>query len=113
MRDAQSPDALRFDVAMAEQLLGQVVLLGETYVDRAGKLLGHAQYWGTVRSLDPEQGICVQLGGVHAGSERWYPPDTAVFSAASPGEYRLRSTGEVVVDPAYVGQWTVYGRGEP
>jgi hypothetical protein len=37
----------------------------------------------------------------------WLPPDTRAFQKASPGEYRLKSTGEVVADPDYTAMWTL------
>ncbi|MBN7463153.1 hypothetical protein I3U64_23750, partial [Mycobacteroides abscessus subsp. abscessus] len=40
------------------------------------------------------------------------PPAPESFSPAAPGEYRLRSTGEVITDPDYLATWTVDGRGE-
>jgi len=35
------------------------------------------------------------------------PPEPEAYEPAPPGEYRLRSTGEVVVDPDYLTTWTV------
>jgi hypothetical protein len=35
------------------------------------------------------------------------PPEPDAFDEAVPGEYRLRSTGEVVVNPAFTTSWTV------
>ncbi|GAB5895435.1 hypothetical protein [Mycolicibacterium mageritense] len=38
------------------------------------------------------------------------PPAPESFSPAPPGEYRLRSTGEVVTDPDYLATRTVGGQ---
>ncbi len=35
------------------------------------------------------------------------PPVEEAFEPAPPGEYRLRTTGEVVVDPDFTTSWTV------
>ena len=35
------------------------------------------------------------------------PPDLSSTRIAPPGEYRLRSTGEVVVDPDYLTTWNI------
>jgi len=35
------------------------------------------------------------------------PPDLGAFDRAQPGEYRLGTNGETVVDPDYVSTWTV------
>jgi len=35
------------------------------------------------------------------------PPDLSAFQKAQPGEYRLRRTGEVIVNPDYLCVWIV------
>jgi len=35
------------------------------------------------------------------------PPDLRAFRKAEPGEYRLKSSDEVVVDPDYLASWTI------
>ncbi|HEV2489437.1 MAG TPA: hypothetical protein VGT03_06495 [Candidatus Acidoferrales bacterium] len=51
-----------------------------------------------------EKGITIKLND---GSEFTLPPDLRVLEPAPPGEYRLRSTGEVIVDPDYLCSYTV------
>ena len=43
------------------------------------------------------------------GSDETYtlPPDLRNYEPAAPGEYRLRSTGEVVADPDFISNWTI------
>ena len=41
------------------------------------------------------------------------PPAPSVYYVAEPGEYRLRSTGELVVNPDFVTTWEVVGRPPP
>lgn len=36
------------------------------------------------------------------------PPDLSSTEKAAPGEYTLRATGEVVVDPDYLATWSLY-----
>ena len=45
------------------------------------------------------------------GEIEWLPPDLRAFKKARPGEYRLRSTGEVVLDPDYTTVLTIRRRG--
>ena len=103
--DAEAPT---FDAAHAGSLIGKRVLVGITYENRRGEMTRTEQVFGTVAFADP-QGIRVDLDGVRRGETKWLPPSTGVFRAAPTGEYRLRSTGEVVVDPDFTAQWTEAG----
>jgi hypothetical protein len=58
---------------------------------------------------ETEAGLVAQT----PGSFYWLPPDGRAFEEAPPGEYRLRSTGEVVIDPDYLATWTItHGDGQ-
>jgi hypothetical protein len=35
------------------------------------------------------------------------PPDLAAFRRAEPGEYRLKSSTDVVIDPDVLGSWSI------
>lgn len=56
---------------------------------------------------DPGEGIALRLEGARAGETYRLPPDLRAFAPAPPGEYRLRETGEVVVDPDYTTSRTI------
>lgn len=71
---------------------------------------GTKQLHGVVRMAHKERGIKVALGGARKGEFFWLPPDLRPFQKAPPGEYRLRSTGEVVVDPDLTCGWTINDR---
>jgi hypothetical protein len=96
-----------FDHAFASELVGRSVLVGITYVDRQGEIKSQQQFFGTIIKADPHFGFCLVLTGQRAHETYWLAPDTRVLHKASPGEYRLRSTGEVVIDPDYTSTWTV------
>ena len=96
-----------FDQEAASALVGKVVLVGVTYEDRRGNLKRQEQFFGTVSETDARRGIAVSLAGSRSGETRWLPPDTAIFKPASKGQYRLRSTGELVPDPDFTATWTV------
>lgn len=87
----------------AAELLGTYVLAGVTDVDRAGVVVGHWQVHGRVIQVDEAKGVVVRTA---SGAEHWLPPDPDSYTPADPGEYRLTSTGEVVVDPDYLTTWT-------
>jgi hypothetical protein len=90
---------------MAERLNGATVLVGITYNEPTGDRL--EQFYGTVMSADPEQGITLRLEGSRLGETYYLPPDLRAFFAARPGSYRLRSTGEEVVNPDYTATWSI------
>jgi hypothetical protein len=96
-----------FDHAFARKLIGKYVLVGVTVQDKRGELRRHEQFHGTVVAADAVQGVCLTLQGSRDGETKWMPPATHVYSPAEKGEYRLKGTGEVVVDPDFTSQWTL------
>ncbi len=91
-----------FDVRMARQLIGKRVLIGLTFVT-PGEADRLEQMHGTVDDVT-EAGFAVRLPNYEI---YWLPPDLRPWEAAAKGQYRLRSTGEVVVDPDYTSNWRV------
>lgn len=94
----------QWDHARAEKLLGSTVLVGLTFEEPSGPR--QEQFYGTVMSASPNEGITLRLEGSRSGETYTLPPDLRSFFPARPGEYRLRETGEVVVDPDYTTTWT-------
>jgi hypothetical protein len=102
-----STDQPPWDDDFARRLVGRIVLIGITQEDHRGKVIAQHQMHGKVASASRENGIEIALEGVRSGETYRLPPTTAAFRPASPGEYRLRQTGEVVIDPDYTSVWTV------
>ena len=94
------------DPACAAQYVGKTILVGITYLDRDDRVVGSTQWHGVIEKIDPLLEIRV------AGSDevRTLPPRV---EAAGPGEYTLRSTGEVVTDPGFLATWTVETKAPP
>lgn len=86
---------------------GLVVLVGLTFLHKDGSMDRREQFYGQVVSVDPAQGIELDLSGDDAGERYWLPPDLEAFEVAPPGDYRLSSSGRVVTDPDLLTQWTV------
>lgn len=84
-------------------LIGKTILIGLTYYTADNKFIEQKQYWGTVTESS-QKGIWVKLND---GEIFGLPPDLSSTKIAPPGEYRLRSTGEVVVDPDYLTTWNI------
>ena len=94
----------------ARLLQGAIVIVGFTYIDGQGDATAQHQIHGVVIETDPSKGIGVECHGeVWKGEIAWLPPDTRAWVKAPPGEYRLRSTGEVVIDPDFTSSWTRQG----
>ncbi len=93
-----------FTAAQMERLLHKRVLAGITVVDAAGAVRERTQVVGTVASVEPMRQVVLRLSD---GSDYLLPPDLRPFEEAPPGEYRLRSTGEVVIDPDFLCNWTM------
>ncbi len=86
-----------------EELVGKVMLVGLTYLDKDGECAEQKQVWGTVDRVE-EDGIYLSLS---TGEDFWTPPDLSAITRAKRGEYKLHSTGEVVVDPDFTATWSV------
>lgn len=93
-----------------DEYIGKRILVGLTYLDDNGQLIKQLQYHGVISRITAK-GIFIRLpnGNDHCA----LPPDTALLKKATPGDYRLRSTGEIVTNPDYLAQWTITKRGNP
>src|SRR5262249_7651833 len=96
-----------WDEDFAAQLIGKPLLIGVTYADAGGSPLEKVQFHGIVVEADPARGITISCQGDNIGRKFNLPPDLRSISPAKPGDYRLRSTGEVLVDPDYTTSWTM------
>jgi hypothetical protein len=94
-----------FDEAIAAELIGKYVLVGVSVDDKRGAFKRDEQFHGIVLSCDRRSGIKVALRGSREGQTKTLPPVTNVWQRASKGTYRLRSTGEEVVDPDFTATW--------
>jgi hypothetical protein len=87
---------------MARQLVGKRVLIGLTFVGRGEP--DRLEQMNRVVEDVTEDGFAIQLSN---DETYWLPPDLRPWKAAPPGQYRLRSIGEVVDDPDYIANWHV------
>lgn len=96
-----------YDSSVAAELVGKTVLVGVTVNDKRGELKRHEQFFGKITAAEPTKGFTIELQGSRAGETKTLPPATEAFFKAPPGTYKLRSTGESVVDPDYTSTWTL------
>jgi len=112
--DDQSTNEPAWDDDDARRLVGKYVLVGVTYLASDGSTVtSQAQYHGRVTKAEQSKGVTIACEGTWAGTSFSLPPDLTVFRLAPPGEYKLRSTGEVVKDPDMVASWTVTAAAKP
>jgi hypothetical protein len=81
------------------------VLIGITRVRDDGSET--EQMFGVIVSVNARHGFEIALQGLRKGETYWLPPDLRNIFPAPPGEYRLRSTGEIVINPDYTSTWTI------
>jgi len=103
-----SEEKPNFDISLAESMIGKHVLIGISYMDEHDNVTDLEQLHGIIRSAEESKGINIELLGDRLGEKYSLPPDLGVFRDANPGEYRLKSTGEVVVNPDLLCTWQVY-----
>jgi hypothetical protein len=106
-RELSEPPAEAWDEEFAGELLGRTVLVGITRANPDGETIEQIQFFGDVESVDRLNGILLRLSGQRIGQEYNLPPDIRAFRAAKPGQYELRSTGEIVADPDYLCTWMI------
>jgi hypothetical protein len=99
---------LDFSDEDARNVIGKRVLVGVTHRTMEDEVASLEQFHGVVDRVSRSEGLILRLP---AGGERIIPPDLSRLAPAAPGEYRLKTTGEVVVDPDFTAMWTVYPKG--
>jgi hypothetical protein len=87
-----------------DRFTGKILLVGITLLDENEELIEQIQVYGPIIRID-EKGVIIKRNG--CGSEFGIPSDFNNINEAKPGEYKLRSTGELVVNPDYISSWTV------
>ena len=85
-------------------LLNKTILIGITRVDAQGEVVDEIQMHGVIEEASMER-FSIRLS---SGENYTLPPHYGNVFHAKPGEYRLRSTGEVVINPDYTATWTVH-----
>jgi hypothetical protein len=99
--DTNGEDLVRF--------LGKSLLVGITRCDMSGNPVSQEQFHGTIKRISRQEGLVLLLAGTD--TERSLPPEVSLLETANPGEYRLRTTGEVVMNPDFTATWSVYPEG--
>ena len=99
-----------WDENLATELIGKLLLVGLTHCNSDGSVERQEQFFGIVQSADVNSGIVLNLKGTRAGCRYNLPPDLRSYFKASPGNYRLRSTKEVVTNPDFTVTFSVHSQ---
>ena len=84
-----------------EEMIGKLLLVGITYYTHDNEVIEQKQFYGTVTEAS-ENEVCIEL---EDGTSMSLPGDLSSTQRARQGEYKLRSTGEVVVNPDFLVTW--------
>ncbi len=102
------PEYIRQDIQQrGPQYLGKHLLVGIQYYQVEGdrkKVVQQEQLHGEIVQANPVDGLVIRQPN---GEEFKMPPDLTMLEPAPKAEFRLRLTGEVVVNPDYVVAWAV------
>ncbi len=105
---SQYPSSPEWDETRAAWLIGKVALVGMTRLASDGKtVIAKQQYHGVIEACDSATGIRIVCKGVGDIENIMLPPTTKPFLDAKPGEYRLRSTGEIIRNPDVTVSWAI------
>ena len=81
------------------------MLIGVTREHSSGEI-SQEQFAGIAHVSD-QVSYCLVSVMCDDGEVREYPFDVRTLEKAPPGEYRLRSTGQIVMNPDYLMTWIV------
>ena len=90
-------------------IVDKLILVGITYKNNSDEIIETEQFCGNIISADEKNGI--EIKRVDTDEIVILPPDLTSIQRASLGEYRLKTTGERVINPDLLSQWIIYKNG--
>jgi hypothetical protein len=91
--------------AFARRFLKTKIIVSVTYFDDEFNEVETRQLWGIIAAINARQGIVVM--NPNRNIKFYLPPDLSCLEPAKRREYRLKPTGEILMDPGYITSWTV------
>lgn len=89
-----------------DEYVGKHLVISLTYLEPAGEVGLKVQIHGVIKRIN---NAIIAVSRQDTGEEFTIPTDMEALQPAPEGEYRLRPSGEVVVNPDYLTVWTVGG----
>jgi hypothetical protein len=81
------------------------LIIGITILDHEENFLEQKQLHGDIIRVNQNEGIVIILSSLN--EEYKLPPDLDSIKEAPPGEYRFKSTDEVIVNPDFMTTWVI------
>ena len=101
-------------------IIGKTILVGITFLKHDDTFISMVQFSGKIINADKHNGIVILSENLKnvidmipdtspKGSSETYtlPPDLSALKTAPEGEYRLKATGEVIINPDLLTMWTL------
>ena len=79
------------------------IIVGLTYIYKDNSISHRVQFSAVISGLD-NRGLIIKKNN---GEEFILPPDMSAYQKAPEGEYTIKTTGEVVINPDYMTTWTI------
>ena len=89
---------------LQEFIKGKHLLIGLTFIGENGKVVEQYQTNGTVEALTDDRLFKILRND---GSVFQLPYDRETIRKAEKGEYRERTTGQIVTDPDFIVTWEI------
>ncbi|MCB0323340.1 MAG: hypothetical protein KDD69_07190 [Bdellovibrionales bacterium] len=90
--------------ADAAPSVGDRVLIRFNFCDEEGNVVEEQQFMGAIESISDDE---VVLTHPKSGKQVTLPPYFGSYTRPERGTYDLPSTGEQMVDPDYITEWTL------
>lgn len=87
-----------------DEYIGKHLLVSLTYVGSAGAVDHKVQFHGIITRINE---AIIAVLRQDTGEEFTLPADMSALTVAAEGEYRLKPSGDVVVNPDYLAVWTI------
>ncbi|HVK53740.1 MAG TPA: hypothetical protein VM532_01805 [Burkholderiales bacterium] len=85
--------------------LGKTILIGLTVLASDNSVIGKIETHGVITKLEGEY-LVIKRSNDQPDFRLPFAPN--YISSATPGEYRLRTTGEVVTNPDFLTTWDIH-----
>ena len=87
-----------------DEYVGKHLLVSLTYVASTGTVDHKVQFHGIITRINE---AIIAVDRQDTGEEFTLPADLSALKVAAEGEYRLKPSGDVVVNPDYLAVWTI------
>lgn len=93
------------DKLKVAQMINKHIIVGITIKEHDGTFIEQKQMHGDIIRINEKEGIVIKLHNSY--TEYKLPPYLDAVQVAPEGEYRFKSTGEIVINPDFMTSWTI------